>query len=298
MSSGYLAQQLVNGLTLGSMYALIAIGFSMIYGIVRLINFAHGDIVMIGAFTTVGLVILGDLPWPMIALAVMIAGALAGMTIDTVAFRPLRGAPQVTGFITSLAVSIFIQNLGILVLGPQPRNFHFPEFMRQRLQLGPASLGVIDLLIVVITLLLMAALVLLVKRTRLGMAMRATAENAEVARLMGINVNRAILAAFAIGSALAAVSGLMWGGKYGQIDPLLGFLPGLKAFVAAVIGGVGSIPGAMLGGYILGLSEVLFVGLLPAEYSGYRDAFVFGLLILVLLVLPNGLFGRSTEERA
>jgi branched-chain amino acid transport system permease protein len=296
--SSYLAQQLVNGLTLGSMYALVAIGFSMIYGIVRLINFAHGDIVMVGAFTTVGLVTLGGLPWPMIALAVMIAGALVGMTIDTIAFRPLRGAPQVTGFITSLAVSIFIQNLGILVLSPQPRNFLFPDFMRQRLQLGPASLGVIDLLIVVITLLLMAALVLLVKRTRLGMAMRATAENAEVARLMGINVNRAILAAFAIGSALAAVSGLMWGGKYGQIDPLLGFLPGLKAFVAAVIGGVGSIPGAMLGGYILGLAEVLFVGLLPAEYSGYRDAFVFGLLILVLLVLPNGLFGRSTEERA
>lgn len=296
--SSYLAQQLVNGLTLGSMYALVAIGFSMIYGIVRLINFAHGDIVMVGAFTTVGLVTLGGLPWPMIALAVMIAGALVGMTIDTIAFRPLRGAPQVTGFITSLAVSIFIQNLAILVLSPQPRNFLFPDFMRQRLQLGPASLGVIDLLIVVVTLLLMAALVLLVKRTRLGMAMRATAENAEVARLMGINVNRAILAAFAIGSALAAVSGLMWGGKYGQIDPLLGFLPGLKAFVAAVIGGVGSIPGAMLGGYILGLAEVLFVGLLPAEYSGYRDAFVFGLLILVLLVLPNGLFGRSTEERA
>ena len=296
--SSYLAQQLVNGLTLGSMYALVAIGFSMIYGIVRLINFAHGDIVMVGAFTTVGLVTLGGLPWPMIALAVMIAGALVGMTIDTIAFRPLRGAPQVTGFITSLAVSIFIQNLAILVLSPQPRNFLFPDLMRQRLHLGPASLGVIDLLIVVITLLLMAALVLLVKRTRLGMAMRATAENAEVARLMGINVNRAILAAFAIGSALAAVSGLMWGGKYGQIDPLLGFLPGLKAFVAAVIGGVGSIPGAMLGGYILGLAEVLFVGLLPAEYSGYRDAFVFGLLILVLLVLPNGLFGRSTEERA
>lgn len=147
-------------------------------------------------------------------------------------------------------------------------------------------------------LVLMAALVFLVKRTRLGMAMRATAENPQVARLMGININRAILAAFAIGSALAAVSGLMWGGKYGQIDPLLGFLPGLKAFVAAVIGGVGSIPGAMLGGYLLGLAEVLFVGLLPAEYSSYRDAFVFGLLIVVLLVLPNGLLGRSVEERA
>ncbi len=296
--SGYLTQQLINGLTLGSMYALVAIGFSMIYGIIRLINFAHGDIVMIGAFVTVGLVTATGLPWPLIALGVMITGALAGITIDTVAFRPLRGAPQVTGFITSLAVSVLLQNLGILLLTAQPRNFHFPEVMRQRLPVGQATLSIIDLSIVITALVLMAALVFLVKRTRLGMAMRATAENPQVARLMGININRAILAAFAIGSALAAVSGLMWGGKYGQIDPLLGFLPGLKAFVAAVIGGVGSIPGAMLGGYLLGLAEVLFVGLLPAEYSSYRDAFVFGLLIVVLLVLPNGLLGRSVEERA
>jgi len=137
-----------------------------------------------------------------------------------------------------------------------------------------------------------------VRRTRLGMAMRATAENLAVARLMGIDVNRAIMAAFALGSALAAIAGLLWGGRFGQIDPLMGFAPGLKAFVACVIGGVGSIPGAMLGGYLLGLGEVLFVGLLPAEYSGYRDAFVFGALIVVLLVLPNGLLGRSEEERA
>ncbi|MCG8355069.1 MAG: branched-chain amino acid ABC transporter permease [Kiloniellales bacterium] len=296
--SAYLTQQLINGLTLGSMYALVAIGFSMIYGIVRLINFAHGDIVMIGAFTTVGLVAIGGLPWPLIAVGVLMVGALAGMLVELAAFRPMRGAPQVTGFIASLAVSIVIQNLGILVLSPQPRNFLFPEVMRERVPLGAGTLSLLDLVIVVTALVLMALLVLLVKKTKLGMAMRATAENAEVARLMGININRAIMAAFAIGSALAAISGLMWGGKYGQIDPLLGFLPGLKAFVAAVIGGVGSIPGAMLGGYILGLSEVLFVGLLPPEYSGYRDAFVFGLLILVLLVMPNGLFGRSGEERA
>ncbi len=296
--STYLTQQLINGLTLGSMYALIAIGFSMIYGIVRLINFAHGDIVMIGAFTTVGLVTLGGLSWPMIALGVLAAGALAGVIVETAAFRPMRGAPQVTGFIASLAVSIMLQNLGILILSPQPRNFLFPEVMRERISIGAASLSLLDLVIVASSLLLMAALAILVRKTKLGMAMRATAENPDVARLMGVNVNRAILAAFAIGSALAAISGLMWGGKYGQIDPLLGFLPGLKAFVAAVIGGVGSIPGAMIGGYILGLSEVLFVGLLPAEYSAYRDAFVFGLLIVVLLVMPNGLFGRSGEERA
>jgi len=297
VSGGYLAQQLINGLTLGSMYALIAIGFSMIYGIVRLINFAHGDVVMIGAFATAGLVFMG-VPWPLIALATLATGALAGMTIEFFAFRPMRGAPQVTGFIASLAVSILLQNLGILVLTAQPRNFHFPDVMRERLVLGPATMSVIDLVIVPTTLVLMAALVVMVKTTRLGMAMRASAENLEVARLMGINVDRVIRSAFAIGSALAAIAGLMWGGKYGQIDPLLGFLPGLKAFVAAVIGGVGSITGAMLGGYLLGFGEVLFVGLLPPEYSAYRDAFVFGMLIVVLLVLPNGLLGSADEDRA
>ena len=297
MSGGYLAQQVVNGLTLGSMYALIAIGFSMIYGIVRLINFAHGDVVMIGAFATAGLVLAG-VPWPVIALAVLALGALAGASIELVAFRPMRGAPQVTGFIASLAVSIVIQNLAILVLTAQPRNFRFPAAMHERLALGPATVSVIDLVIVVTTLALMAGLFVLVKTTKLGMAMRATAENLQVARLMGIDVGRVIRSAFALGGALAAISGLMWGGKYGQIDPLLGFLPGLKAFVAAVIGGVGSIPGAMLGGYLLGLGEVLFVGLLPPAYAAYRDAFVFGTLILVLLVMPNGLFGSADEDRA
>lgn len=297
MEASYIVQQVVNGLTLGSMYALIAIGFSMIYSIVRLINFAHGDIVMVGAFVTTGLVFAG-VPWPLVVAAALAAGALAGMSIDTFAFRPMRGAPQVTGFIASLAVSIFIQNLGVLILTSRPRNFHFPDVMLQRLPLGPATTSLIDLAIVASALVLMAVLTLVVKKTRLGMAMRATAENLEVARLMGIRINRTILAAFAIGSALAGAAGLMWGGKYGQIDPLMGFVPGLKAFVAAVIGGVGSITGAMLGGYLLGLGEVLFVGLLPPEYSAYRDAFVFGLLIVVLLVMPNGLLGRATETRA
>ena len=295
--TGYYLQQLVNGIMLGSLYALVAIGFSMIYGIVRLINFAHGDVVMIGAFATASLVLAG-VPWPVIALAVLAVGALAGASIELVAFRPMRGAPQVTGFIASLAVSIVIQNLAILILTAQPRNFRFPTVMHERIALGPATVAVIDLVIVVTTLVLMAGLFALVKATKLGMAMRATAENLQVARLMGVNVGRVIRAAFAIGSALAAIAGLMWGGKYGQIDPLLGFLPGLKAFVAAVIGGVGSIPGAMLGGYLLGLGEVLFVGLLPPAYAAYRDAFVFGTLILVLLVMPNGLFGSADEDRA
>jgi branched-chain amino acid transport system permease protein len=294
----YVASQLANGLILGSMYAIVAIGFSMIYGIVRLINFAHGDVVMVGAFVTLGLVLSGRVPFPVIVLLVLLAGALVGILIERAAFRPMRGAPQVTGFITSLAISILMQNLGILLLTAQPRNFFFPEYLQKIFSLGSISFRALDLIIVVISLVLMALLTLMVRTTRLGMAMRATAENLNVARLMGINTNRIIMLAFAIGSGLAGVAGLMWGGKYGQIDPLLGFLPGLKAFVAAVIGGVGSITGAMLGGYLLGFSEVLFVGLLPPIYSAYRDAFVFTTLILILLVLPTGLLGRKPEERA
>ena len=298
MTAGYIAQQIVNGLILGSMYAMVAIGFSMIYGIVRLINFAHGDIVMIGAFVTLGLLQSLGAPFPVVAVGVLLAGGLMGVMIERAAFRPMRGAPQVTGFIASLAVSIMLQNLGILTLSAQPRNFSFPDNLQEVIHAGGVSFRVIDLVIMAVAVLLMCALILLVRKTKLGMAMRATAENIEVARLMGIPINRTIMAAFAIGSALAGIAGLMWGGKFGQIDPLLGYVPGLKSFVAAVIGGVGSIPGAILGGYVLGLAEVLFVGLLPPIYSAFRDAFVFATLILILLVLPNGILGRATEDRA
>lgn len=296
--SAYVWQQVVNGLILGSMYALVAIGFSMIYGIVRLINFAHGEVVMIGAFVTLGLVQAYGAPIWLVALATLAAGGIVGLLIERAAFRPMRGAPQVTGFIASLAVSVMLQNLGILLLTAQPRNFSFPRWMQNQVDLWGAGVRVIDLCIMLSALFLLAGLFVLVRRTRFGMAMRATAENLDVARMMGININRTIMGAFVIGSALAGIAGLMWGGKFGQIDPLLGFIPGLKSFVAAVIGGVGSIPGAILGGYILGLSEVLFVGLLPPQYAPYRDAFVFSTLIVILLVLPNGLLGKSTEERA
>ena len=296
MNAEYIAQQIVNGLILGSMYAMVAIGFSMIYGIIRLINFAHGDVVMIGAFFTLGLFQVVGAPFALVALVVLIAGALVGIMIEKGAFRPMRGAPQVTGFIASLAVSIMLQNLGVLFLTAQPRNFTFPDYLQRVIQVGGVSFRVVDLVIMLSALILMCCLILLVNKTKLGMAMRATAENIDVARLMGININRTIMATFAMGSALAGIAGLMWGGKFGQIDPLLGFVPGLKSFVAAVIGGVGSIPGAILGGYVLGLSEVLFVGLLPPIYSAFRDAFVFATLILILLIMPNGILGKKMEE--
>lgn len=298
MSGPYVLQQLANGLVLGSLYALVAVGFTMIYGIVRLINFAHGDVLMVGAFAAFGL--LGALGLPLWAalVGVMALGALLAMAIDLVAFRPQRGAPQVNGFITSLGVAVLIQNLAILTLSGQPRPFNLPDWLRGTLGLPGLRVSVLDFTIVASTLAILLALTLFVQRSRLGMAMRATAENPLAASLMGIRTNRAIAAAFALGGALAAVAGVFWAGRSGQIEPLMGFLPGLKAFVAAVIGGVGSLPGAVLGGFLLGFAEVLFVGLLPPAYGAYRDAFVFGLLILILLVLPNGLLGRPTEERA
>lgn len=293
----YVLEQLINGLILGSMYALVAIGFTMIYGIIRLINFAHGDVVMIGAFVTLGLIVIG-VPFPVIIVLVLGAGAFMGFAIERLAFRPMRGAPQVTGFIASLALSVLLQNAGILAFSPQPRNFFFPEYLQRIIRLGALSIRALDLTIIGISVFLMIVLVLVVKTTRMGMAMRATAENLNAARLMGININRIIMISFMIGSSLAGIAGMMWGGKYGQIDPLLGFVPGFKAFVAAVIGGVGSISGAMLGGFLLGVAEILFVGLLPPVYSAYRDAFVFGALILILLVKPSGFFGKRGEERA
>jgi branched-chain amino acid transport system permease protein len=241
---------------------------------------------------------VGEVAWAFVPLLVMAGGFAAGGVIERLAFRSLRGAPMITGFIVTLSASVAIQNLALMILGAQPRNFGFPSVFRERLAVGPVNLAVIDLAIPAATLLLAGAVVLFVQRTRLGVAMRAVSENPLAARLMGISLDRAVLAAFGLGGALAAIAGLFWGGKFGQIDPLMGFVPGLKAFVATIIGGVGSVPGAVLGGYILGFAEVAFVGFMPSEYSGYRDAFVFGLLILILLLRPQGLFGREEEQRA
>jgi branched-chain amino acid transport system permease protein len=293
----YVTELIINGLIQGSLYALIAIGFTMVYGILRLINFAHGDVVMIGAFMTMGLLQL-NLHWFVLVVLVLLLGGFVGFVIDKVAFYPMRGAPQVTGFIASLALSLLLQNLGILIFTAQPRNFFLPEFFQQTIKVLGLEVRYLSFVIIFSTIILLIILLLFVKKTRIGIAMRATAENLHVARLMGIKVNFIIMIAFAIGSALAAFAGLLWGGRFGQVDPLIGFLPGLKAFVAAVIGGVGSIAGAAIGGYLLGFSEVLFVGLLPSGMSGFRDAFVFGLLIIILLVMPNGILGTSEEERA
>lgn len=297
MTTAYFLQQLINGLSLGSVYALVAIGYSIVYGILRLINFAHGDILMIGVYAALFLVVAWNAPFILAFAAAMGVAALIGMMVERVAYRPLREATEEATLITSLAVSIFIENLGVMTVSAQPRAFNVPEGLGVIHQVGSVTFTNMNLLVVGLTALSLLALTLFVTRTDLGIAMRACADNLGAARLMGININVVVTAAFAIGSGLAAVAGLMLAGQYGRIDPLMGFVPGLKAFVAAVIGGIGNLPGAALGGYFLGLSEILLVGLLPPEFSAYRDAFVFLILILVLLIRPSGLLGAVEGRR-
>ncbi|HNX92814.1 MAG TPA: branched-chain amino acid ABC transporter permease [Syntrophomonas sp.] len=298
MDFNYLLNQLVNGLSLGSVYALIAIGYSIVYGILRLINFAHGDILMVGVFAGFGVLAVLHAPFVLAILIAMAIAALFGVVLERVAYRPLRYATEEATMITSLAVSIFIENLGIMTVTAQPRSFKVPAILNVIHNWGSVSFSNMNLLIIAITVILLVVLVFFVTRTDLGIAMRACADNLNAARLMGININVVVSVTFAIGSALAAIAGLMLAGQYGRIDPLMGFIPGLKAFVAAVLGGIGSIGGAALGGFVLGMAEILLVGLLPPAFSPYRDAFVFIILILVLLVRPSGLLGTGERRRS
>jgi branched-chain amino acid transport system permease protein len=297
MNLAYLIQNTIDGLSLGSIYALVAIGFSLTFSILRLINFAHGDILMIGAYCALFLMIGLHLPlWLALILSIACA-ALIGVLMERLAYRPLRGANDVAALIASLAVSILIQNTGIMTVSAQPRKFEIPEPLTVIHSFGNISVSNMTLLIIGLSLALMAGFSLFVTRTKMGVAMRACSENIGVAQLMGIDINRVIAATFALSSGMAAVSGIMLAGQYGRIEPLMGFVPGLKAFVAAVIGGIGSVSGAALGGYVLGLLEILLVALLPPIYSGYRDAFVFILLILVLLFKPAGLLGQAEGRK-
>lgn len=296
-STSYILQQVVNGLNLGSIYALVAIGLTIVYGILRLINFAHGDVMMLGAYLALALLLNAWVPTVFALLIPMVVIGGLGIVIERVAYRPLRGAPEVAMLITSLAVSSIIQNGMVMTVTAQPRPFRLPKEWIQRHNLMGVSFSTLDALTVSLAVVLMLLLTLFVTRTRVGIAMRACAYNLQAARLMGIPIGQVIAAAFAVGSALAAVAGFFWAGKFGTVEPFMGFLPGLKAFVAAVIGGIGSIPGAVLGGYLLGFAEIFFVGFLPPAFSGYRDALVFILLLIVLLIRPQGLLGAHTEER-
>jgi len=304
-------QQVINGLVLGSVYALVALGYTMVYGILGLINFAHGEVVMVGALTSLSVIAalmsssLG-LPAPLIILAALAVAMcvcmLLGFTIERVAYRPLRRAPRLAPLITAIGVSILLQTLAMMYWG---RQYHtFPEVIRPtRHEIMGAVITDVQIVIILVSALIMTGLLLLVHYTRLGRAMRATSESQLVAGLMGVDTNKIISATFIIGSALGAVAGMLVGANYGIAQYTMGFMLGLKAFTAAVLGGIGNLGGAMLGGLLLGLIESIgagYIGDLTGGFLGshYQDVFAFVVLICVLVFRPTGLLGERVSERA
>jgi branched-chain amino acid transport system permease protein len=304
-------QQILNGLVLGSVYALVALGYTMVYGILGLINFAHGDVVMVGALTALsvmtGIAAAGlGLPGPLVVLLALLVAMgvcmLLGFSVERIAYRPLRKAPRLAPLITAIGVSILLQNLAMLVWG---RRYHtFPPLLTATPHdFFGATITDLQIFIIVVSALLMAGLLALVHFTRLGRAMRATAENQIVAGLMGVNINRIIAATFVIGSALAAIAGVLISANYSIAHYYMGFMLGLKAFTAAVLGGIGNLGGAMLGGLLLGLIESIgagYIGDLTGGFLGshYQDVFAFVVLIAVLVFRPTGLLGERVAQRA
>ena len=296
MDSGFMhqfVQQLINGVSLGSIYALIALGYTMIYGILKLINFAHGDVYMLGAyigFFCTSMLKLSFLPSILVAMA---GTALAGMIIERVAYRPMRNAPRIAILITAIGVSFFLENAMILFASPQPRTFP-AVFTATVYHFGALVINSQQIVILVSAIVLKIALTYIVNYTKIGKAMRAVSFDADAARLMGINIDFVISMTFALGSALAGAGGVLVGIYYNSIEPLMGMVPGIKAFVAAVLGGIGIIPGAMMGGIILGVVEALVSGFLS---STFRDAAAFAILIIILLYKPQGLLGKNVREK-
>ena len=290
-------QQLINGLSLGSVYALIALGYTMVYGIVKLINFAHGDILMLGAYS--GYFVLrqfGTTPVGMFLafLFAMVVCAVISILIERFAYRPLRSAPRLNSLITAIAVSLILQN-GARVLpfiGPNPRQY--PTMETVNISLGLISISNIQLIVIALSAILMIILNYIINYTKTGKAMRAVSYDMQAASLMGISVNKTIAFTFALGAVLAAAGGVLYATAYPQIEPTMGTMPGLKAFVAAVLGGIGSVPGAMLGGYILGIAETMTKGFLVSQFS---DAISFSILIIILLVKPTGILGEKMRVK-
>ncbi|WP_019240241.1 MULTISPECIES: branched-chain amino acid ABC transporter permease [Bacillus] len=289
-----LIQQLINGLSLGSIYALIALGYTMVYGIVKLINFAHGDVFMVGAFVGFYSITILDLSFFPALLLSMTVCAVFGVLIERIAYKPLRNATRIAALITAIGMSLFIEYGFIYIRGAQPEAYPNDVLPSTNLDLFGITVNSQSLLIFGVSILLMIILQIVVHKTKIGKAMRAVSFDADAARLMGINVNNTISATFAIGSALAGAAGVIFGLYYIKIEPLMGVLPGLKAFVAAVLGGIGIIPGAMVGGLILGVIEALVSA---AGFSLWRDGVAFIVLILILIFKPQGLLGKNKKEK-
>lgn len=288
-------QQIINGISLGSIYALIALGYTMVYGIIKLINFAHSDVYMIGAY--IGYFCMTSLRLGFVSslLIAMVFCTLLGVAIEKIAYKPLRNATKIAVLITAIGVSLFLEYGTMFIVGPTVRSYPAMRgIMVKTFKLANITITMQQVLIVGITVILMILLQFIVKKTRIGKAMRAVSLDQDAAMLMGVNVNTTISFTFALGSALAGAAGILVGVYYNSINPLMGTLPGLKAFIAAVFGGIGIIPGAMIGGYVIGIIEVFVSGY---GNSMYRDAVVFAILILVLIVKPTGLLGKNVREK-
>ncbi|MCT4508561.1 MAG: branched-chain amino acid ABC transporter permease [Tepidibacter sp.] len=289
-------QHLFNGISLGSLYALIAIGYTMVYGILRLINFAHGDIFMIGIYTAFYGMVFTPLPWWLVFIFAILLTGLFGVVLEKAVYKPLRKSPRISILISAIGASFLLENLAIVVFGGRPKAFEIPDMFSKVFYFGNISVVSLTFYIPIITIIILLALLYFINKTKTGMAMRAVSKDYEAASLMGIDVNKIISITFFIGSSLACTGGLMWGLKFPQITPLVGIMPGLKCFIAAVVGGIGNITGAVMGGFILGLGEIMLVALLPA-LTGYRDAFAFILLIVILLIKPTGIMGKNLTEK-
>jgi branched-chain amino acid transport system permease protein len=296
MTWAMFVQHTLNGLTLGSLYALIAIGYTMVYGILRLINFAHSEIFMLGAYFVFWGITLFYLPWALAMVGAVIVTASVGILVDRVAYRPLRDAPRISALISAIGVSFFLQNVTIVVFGALPRQVYRPSWLEDPILMGDVRVLPLTLFVPALSLLLMLGLVWIVYKTKTGLGMRAISKDIETSYIMGVPVNRIISITFGIGSALAAASGIMWALRYPQLQPVMGSIPGFKAFIAAVFGGIGSIPGAVIGGVMLGVIEIMAVAFFP-DLAGYRDAFAFVLLIVILLLKPTGLMGEKLEDK-
>ena len=286
---------LINGISLGSVYAIIALGYTMVYGIAKMLNFAHGDVIMIGAYISFCVTQYLNLPAWLSVLAAMFVCTLLGMTIERLAYKPLRSAPSLAVLITAIGMSYFLQNLALLIWGSNPKSFtSIISFGPLRLFDGQMIISDVAIVTVLACILIMIGLTWFTGKTRMGKAMRAVSEDKGAAQLMGVNVNRTISVTFAIGSALAAIAGVLLCSAYPTLMPTTGSMPGIKAFTAAVFGGIGSIPGAMLGGILLGIIEIFGKSYISTELG---DAIVFAILIVILLVKPAGLLGKKIREK-
>ncbi len=295
LSITYILQQIINALSMGSMLALLAVGYTMIYGVMGLINFAHGEVFMIGAFTAYfAMSFMGMSLWLALPLAI-IASVIVGILLEKFCYRPVSGSGDITLLITSFAASFGIRSLFIMFLGSRSKSFPKPEFLQGIHFVNNILISDLNIAIFIITIIITVVLYLFVKNTDLGIAMRGVSYNKTTAEAMGINSNIVILATFVIGSALAAIAGVAWGLQYGSIQPSMGYLPGLNGFIAAVLGGVGNIAGAAVGGFIIGIGQILFVAFLPPAFSGFRPLFVWMILFVILFVKPSGLFKSNRK---